>query len=105
MNPLYSPCVEASGQPAPVICNFTNDLVVTYVVEAVAHLTFVQNRDLADGGLDKQTLHQIGVRNLAMRCNKNLRVQQHGPIYGVLLGGYFEASLLLVDELWDTTFK
>jgi hypothetical protein len=27
--------------------------------------------------------------------------QKHGPIYAVFLDGNFEASLLLLDDLWD----
>ena len=39
--------------------------------------------------------------NLGKLCAEQLRVQKHGPVYGVFLDGNFEASLFVLESLWQ----
>ena len=86
---------------APVATDLGNGLGVAYVVEQDDHFSYVQQRDLAVSGFNPEGLHECAIGNLAARCEGKAEVQPHGPIHGVFFDGMFEASLLLVDALWD----
>lgn len=49
-------------------------------------------------------LHTIAVSNLKGLAEQNLVVREYGPIYAAFIGGSFEASLLLLDPMWDDWF-
>jgi len=86
---------------SPVLRDLGNGLLVTYVVDQGDHFHFVQQRHLRESGLSEAALHQQAVENLANFCRANLQVRKHSQILAFLCGGNFEASLLLVDDLWD----
>jgi hypothetical protein len=78
-------------------------LLVTYVVDEGQMLTYVQNRHLLANGLVVTNLHRLAIANFESQFAGRLRIQQFGPIFGLFLDGNFEASLLLMDKLWDET--
>jgi uncharacterized protein YtpQ (UPF0354 family) len=88
---------------SPVLKDLGNGLCVAYVVDDGKQLTYLQNRHLAEAKLDEAALHQIGVDNLAQIADEKLSIRQHGPICGAFLDGNFEASLILLDDLWETS--
>lgn len=91
---------------SPVIKQFSPELIVTYVIDEGSHFAFVQNRDLAEEALSSAQLHEAGLRNLlALTSNGRLTVHPHGDIFAVIFGGNFEASLLLINELWNDSFR
>jgi len=90
----------------PVAKALGDGLLAVYLVDAGTHFAYVTHRDLADAKLTADALHEIGLDNLSARCEGGkLRVHEFGTGYGVLLDGHFEASLLLLDELWDEAFQ
>jgi hypothetical protein len=54
-----------------------------------------------------QALLQTGLRNPAKRVNgaPGLSVAPNGAFHALLMQGNFEASLLLLDDLWDGPLK
>jgi uncharacterized protein YtpQ (UPF0354 family) len=57
-------------------------------------------------GVGVDELHRIGLANLAAVANQiGIQVQPYGNIFAVLMGGNFEASLILLDVLWDQAFR
>lgn len=88
----------------PVLRPVGSGLVVAYVVDEPQGLVYVQNRHLAEGGMDGAELHRSAMQNLENLCSQHLRVQQHGPIYAVFAEGNFEASLFLLKSLWERDF-
>ena len=67
---------------------------------------YVQYRHLEQDRIDEAELHRIGLGNLAELVEKReTRVQHYGNVFAVLMGGDFEASLLLLDGLWDGNFR
>src|SRR5262249_5724329 len=46
-------------------------------------------------------LHATAMNNLLVLMGDRTRMQPHGNIFAMFLDGNFEASLLLVDQLWD----
>jgi hypothetical protein len=102
-----SPSITLSGPDAPVLRRLTSGLLVAYLVDAGDQFEYVQERDLAQDGINADELHAIGLANLASRDAGGVRVAPHpgGQMFAVLMGGNFEASLILVDWLWDEGFR
>jgi uncharacterized protein YtpQ (UPF0354 family) len=88
---------------APVVRDYGNGLFAVYLVDEGQHFAYVQNRHLASSKFTREGLHECALNNLAQRAQGKAKVQQHGPISAVFLDGMFEASLVLLDHLWDET--
>lgn len=88
----------------PVLKDLHNGLLVSYVVDEGDSFTYVQNYHLAEAGLTADELHTVAVRNLAAKSTGVLRAAPYDSIVAVFFDGNFEASLILLDELWDGPF-
>lgn len=88
-------------EDAPVLTPFATDLLVAYLVDEGSHFTYVQGRDLPDHGGSAGSLHRRAVDELVRRADGNVTLHEAGPIQGLIFDGNLEASLLLVDDLWD----
>jgi uncharacterized protein YtpQ (UPF0354 family) len=86
---------------APVVTEAGNGLAVAYVVDKGDRLTYVQGRHLAACAIDRAELHRRALDNLTALARTKLELRPHGNIMAAFAGGHFEASLLLVDGLWD----
>ncbi|SFF52256.1 Protein of unknown function [Duganella sp. CF458] len=101
--------VEADGEAAlalpesdsPVLRPVGCGLMAAYVVDEPEGLVYVQHRHLAEGGMDAAQLHRSAIANLDQLCSQQMRVEQHGPIFGVFVDGNFEASMFLLQALWQ----
>ncbi|MEP7300030.1 MAG: hypothetical protein ABI699_00760 [Caldimonas sp.] len=92
----------ALPQPdAPVVTLLGNGLCVVYLVEEGEHLAFVQNRRLDGVVGGAKALHAVGLANLSKLAEAKLRMRPYGDVTGLFLDGLFEASLILLDDLWD----
>ena len=96
--------IVADEPDAPVMKDLGNNLLVLYVVDQGDHFQFVQNRDLRGAKLSVEELHEVGIENLARIAAEKLTVYDHGGYFAVILDGHFEASLILLDDLWGETF-
>lgn len=97
--------ISLSQKDSPVIRNFNNGLLSVYLVDDGDQFIYVQNQDLETNRITADSLHVIGLQNLANIANEKLQVQQTEDIYAVFLDGNFESSLLLLDDLWDRALK
>jgi uncharacterized protein YtpQ (UPF0354 family) len=93
--------VVARGADAPVLKGLGNGLLVAYLIDLGGHLQYVQHRHLEASGMIESELHSHAIRNLTALATEKLRVESHGKVFAVFLDGNFEASLILLDELWD----
>jgi uncharacterized protein YtpQ (UPF0354 family) len=101
-----TPATRLEHSDSPVCRPYAEGLLVFYLVDAGTDYRYVQYKHLEEDGISESELHDIGLRNLAdLVCKRTTRVQPYGDIYAVLMGGDFEASLLLLDELWDGEFR
>lgn len=98
--------VTLSHDDSPVLREFTNGLMVAYLVDAGGSYSYVQYRHLRKDGLDLDQLHALAVNNLIDLANRrSVRIQPYQNIFAVFIGGDFEASLLLIDHLWESVFR
>lgn len=101
-----TPSVTLSHADSPVVRTLTNGLCICYIVDKGNSFQYVQNRHLAEDNISVEQLHSIGLDNLTKEAGKGkLRVQPYGNIFAVLMGGNFEASLIILDDLWDKHFR
>ncbi len=88
----------------PVITDLGNGLLTTYVVIQGNKLRYVEQRHLIDAGLSQAQLHHHALENLTqISKTKAAQLLPHGDVFMVLCGGNFEASLILIDDLWEDT--
>jgi uncharacterized protein YtpQ (UPF0354 family) len=96
-----APAMALGHDDSPVLRDLGNGLLVAYVVDGGQSFEYVQNRHLAKAGITTDDLHAAAMNNLLGFMGERTRMQPHGNIFGMFLDGNFEASLLLVDQLWD----
>jgi hypothetical protein len=76
---------------------------VAYFLDRGDHYGYVNNGELEGSGITLDELHKIGVANLRAltRGNPGLKIAEGDGAHMLAMGGQFEASLVLVDALWD----
>jgi uncharacterized protein YtpQ (UPF0354 family) len=77
------------------------------MIDEGPHFRYTNHAELQAAGMTAQGLLQTGLRNLAKRVNgaPGLSVAQNGAFHALLMRGHFEASLLLLDDLWEGPLK
>jgi len=93
--------ITLSERDSPVLRNLGQGLLAAYLVDEGEYYSYVQHRHLADSLLTCDELHAQAVANLTALAEKRAEVRPYGNIYAVLMGGDFEASIILVDEFWS----
>jgi uncharacterized protein YtpQ (UPF0354 family) len=92
--------IQLSHEQSPVSHPFAADMVVMYAIDRPRHLEYVSNQVASASGLTVDRLRDLAVRNLASRLD-NVQLHDCGEgVYGISAGGTFEASLLLMDDIW-----
>jgi uncharacterized protein YtpQ (UPF0354 family) len=100
-NGSTSQSIGVDDQNSPVLLPVAEGLALAYVVDEPQGLVYVQKRHLRDAGVSEQQLHLNAMTNLGKLCADGLEVKKHGPIFGVFLDGNFEASLFVLESLWQ----
>ncbi len=85
---------------APVHRLFLSDLLIFYAYDMGETFELVSNREIRRHGISADELHEVALQNLRAL---NLEVQVHGEsnIKMLIAGGNFEATMLLLPEIWD----
>jgi uncharacterized protein YtpQ (UPF0354 family) len=95
------PDIELSNDDSPVEQPFVGDLILFYGFDQPSYFTMVAQRDLTRLALDKQRLHAVAVTNLR-RTIPQPELHQISPgVFMLTCGGNFEATTLLLDEVWQ----
>jgi hypothetical protein len=90
----------------PVLYVARGGFAVMYAIDRGDHFVYLNRAELSQAGMTVEQLHEIGLKNLVAQTRKGdgrpgMSIRQNGTFYAVLVGGYFEASLVLVDALWN----
>jgi hypothetical protein len=87
----------------PIARSFSNTLIVTYMIdEPGGALVFVRERDIENNDRAREELHRRAIENLRAHAQRRkLRFETKGALQIAKLDGQHDASLLLLDELWD----
>ncbi|EJS46502.1 hypothetical protein ICG_05577 [Bacillus cereus BAG1X1-3] len=88
---------------------FNEDLIITFLFADYQNddFLYIQNEHISEEGLDEEQLLQNGINNLyRLADEKNLRVHTlTEECFALILDGNFEASLIVLDDLWDNSLK
>lgn len=99
------PVMELPESESPVIRPLGHRLLAAYLVDEGESFAYVQYRHLAEAGMSTEELHVSAVQNLAALAEERVEVRTYGNIYAVLMGGNFEASLVLLEEFWSEWYS
>jgi len=98
--------IELPPEATPVVRRYSDDLCICYTVDCGKQYEYVQECHLPLDGIDRDELHRIGLRNLrALVARRGARVQPYQGVFAFLMRGDFEASVILLDDLWDGEFR
>jgi uncharacterized protein YtpQ (UPF0354 family) len=81
-------------------------LLVAYLVDEGDYFSYVQRQHINLAGLSESALHEKAIANLATLLGQRgarLHASADG-VSAISFDGNFEASLILVDFLWDEEF-
>lgn len=95
-----APIAPFAEGDAVVARSFNESLVISYLVEDAQAVSYVRWRDVAS---DIDRLHDRALANLRALAKTHLRLVPRDRFSDVVLDGKVDASLLLLDELWDGT--
>jgi uncharacterized protein YtpQ (UPF0354 family) len=88
-------------EDAPVVRPFVADIVVMYAFNLPDRLQYISRRELALMGANESQLHAKAVDNLPAHLHEIKLNDLNGGVYGVSCGGTLEASLLLLEPVWQ----
>lgn len=96
---------ELDADELPVLTPFIDGLLVSYALDCGDAFELVQVGDLEDASLTPEQLHTAALANLATLAKGRLELRRTGDISALFLDGNFEASLILLDALWDRNLR
>lgn len=92
----------ADGRDVPEYMQrpLADGLLVIYAEDTPSNIRYIGKRSIEEAGIDAASIDALSVRNL---LNKLPEVEVLGAdgLYMITAGGNYEASLLLVDEIWS----
>src|SRR5262249_12679430 len=80
-------------------------LLVAYVLDEGNRFSYVQGRHLRAARIAADDLHRKAVENLQKAAEGRVTLREYGPIWSLFFDGNFEASLILLDDLWDVGLR
>jgi uncharacterized protein YtpQ (UPF0354 family) len=82
-----------------VVEDYNEDLVILYAEDSPRNIRYLTQKDLDELGLKRGELRALAVANLR-RVVPDIRLRESAHLSMLLGGGDYEASLILLDELW-----
>ena len=90
--------MKARGAPfSPLYEDFNPELVIVYAEDQPQRTRFLDEKEVR---MDKATLRALAVDNLR-KALPPIKFSQGGPVGFLTVDGDYEASLLLLDEVWS----
>jgi uncharacterized protein YtpQ (UPF0354 family) len=87
--------------PLPVFDDLNDDLVVLYAEDTPNNIRYLTPDNFAELGLKKAQLRALAVGNLK-KVVPEIKIKKGAVVSMITAGGDYEASLLLVDDLWTS---
>jgi uncharacterized protein YtpQ (UPF0354 family) len=76
------------------------ELIILYAEDSPKNLRYLTPESMALAKLDKQQLRELAVKNLR-RLVPDIQIHGDNGLFMITAGGTYEASLLLLGELWQ----
>ena len=94
------PSAVPEGDDPRLVREIGNGFMIAYAVDN----GWVHQRHLSTGGATLADVHRQAMDNLFTLCAYHIKVQQFDTIFGVFIDGKFEASMFLLERLWQKDF-
>lgn len=95
--------VQLGGPDSLLTRPFVGRLFITLAHDFDDAFGLLQRRHLAELGMNDNEAFELGLRNLTTFAESGaVRIDQSSRVFAFTAGGNFEASLLLVDKLWQS---
>lgn len=94
--------IELTGQQEnlPLHEPLVADYLVFYAADTEYSTAYPPESELRAAGIDTHNLRERAIENLRDRL-PDIELHGAGPAYMITAGGDYEASLLLLDDVWD----
>ena len=100
-----APVLSLTAEESPVLKRIGGGLLVAYLLDEGDRFSYVQNRHLRAAGVDADQLHTHALANLGKLAKGKVTIRQNGPTWALFFDGNLEASLILLDEMWDSALR
>ena len=99
---LLATRIDQGAEESLVVKNLNNGLLVSYLQSNGDDFVYLENAFLET--MSSSEIHAKSLSDLAEYSKGNINIQKEDDVCSVILDGSFEASLILIDELWDNIF-
>ena len=98
---------NANEENKTYIDSYNEELCITYLIdEDSMNPRFIINKNLVDENISEEELKKIALNNLIKKINEDLKIQEYNSgVYNMVLEGNLEASLILVEPLWEAVLN
>ena len=88
----------------PVQMNLNDKLHIEFLMDKGSLYQYIVKEFLDKSGLSLEELLKNSINNLWTKIENGLKLMPVGNVKGLIIGGDFEASLFIIDDIWDRTF-
>ena len=92
--------IEVPDNDLPFCVDYAKDISIFFLNDADDHYEIVQNKHLHESGISEKELLECGINNLR-DVLQNIEISKNEGVLYFSGSGDFEASLLLIPELWE----
>jgi uncharacterized protein YtpQ (UPF0354 family) len=97
--------LEARGHDAAKFSQahdtYNSELVVLYAEDTPKNMRYLTDDDVTELGIERDELRQLAVENLR-RLLPNVEMTGDKGVFLMQAGGDYEASLLLIESIWNS---
>jgi uncharacterized protein YtpQ (UPF0354 family) len=97
--------VLPSADDAPIFEPCIDGVLLAYLIDHGDRYLHVQGRDLREQGVSIEELRSASLENLSELSDGEIKLAGDGPMYTLFFDGNLEASLILLDDLWDEALR
>lgn len=100
--------IQLPPDSQPALWVTPDGFLLVYLVDEGEHFRYLTRSELRKAGMSAADLHRTSLRNLAAMAQSDkpgLKMGKQDGFHGLLMGGHFEASLVLLDALWTKSFQ
>lgn len=94
------PDVVFSKEDMPFHIEYADDFSIFFLCDTGDKFEMVQQKHLDEAKITRDEILNIGVLNLS-NIAKNIEIKKNNGVLYFIGNGNFEASMLLVDEIWS----
>ena len=93
--------VLPSAEDAPILEPYVDGILLAYLVDGGDRYLHVRRRDLEEQDVSIEELRAAALENLSEVSDGEIKLAGDGPMHALFFDGNLEASLILLDDLWD----